>query len=100
MRQTASVLALAGFTCVSAMAADSAVTILQKNCTSCHGATQMSGFDVRDRDAVLRGGKRGAAVTPGRSADSLLYRAVARDGDLKMPPGKSALTAEEIATIK
>ena len=74
------------------MAADTAVTILQKNCASCHGAAQMSGFDVRKRDAILRGGKRGTAVVPGHSADSLLYRAVARDGDLKMPPGKSGLS--------
>ena len=78
-----------------AIAADKAVTILQKNCASCHGATQMSGFDVRKRDAILRGGKRGPAVVPGHSAESLLYRAVSRDGDLKMPPGKSGLSAEE-----
>ena len=30
------------------MATETAVTILQKNCASCHGATQMSGFDVRN----------------------------------------------------
>ena len=83
-----------------AIAADKAVTILQKNCASCHGATQMSGFDVRRRDAILRGGKRGPAVVPGHSADSLLYRAVSRDGDLKMPPGKSGLSAEELASIR
>ena len=35
-------------------AADTAVAILQKNCASCHGAAQMSGFDVRDRSAVLK----------------------------------------------
>ena len=83
-----------------AIAADKAVTILQKNCASCHGATQMSGFDVRKRDAILRGGKRGPAVIPGHSADSLLYRAVSRDGDLKMPPGKFGLSAEELASIR
>ncbi len=60
----------------------------------------MSGFDVRDRGALVRGGKRGAAVVPGRSVDSLLYRAIVREGDLKMPPGKLGLTAEEIATIR
>ena len=31
---------------------------------------------------------------------SLLYRAVSRDGDLKMPPGKSGLSAEELASIR
>ena len=77
-----------------------AVAILQKQCGSCHGASQMSGFDVRERDALLRGGKRGAAVTPGKPADSLLLRAIKRDGDLKMPPGKSALTSKEVALIE
>ena len=77
-----------------------AVAILQKQCGSCHGASQMSGFDVRERDALLRGGKRGAAVTPGTPADSLLLRAIKRDGDLKMPPGKAALTSNEIAVIE
>ena len=86
--------------CHSAIAAETAVTILQKNCASCHGAAQMSGFDVRDRGALVRGGKRGSAVVPGRSIESLLYRAIVREGDLKMPAGKSGLTAEEIATIR
>ena len=82
------------------IAAETAVAILQKNCASCHGAAQMSGFDVRDRDALMRGGKRGAAVVPGHSKDSLLYRAIVREGDLKMPPGKAALTAGEIASVR
>jgi cytochrome c553 len=86
--------------CHPAGAAEPAVAILQKNCASCHGAAQMSGFDVRGREALLRGGKRGAAVVPGHSADSLLFRAVSREGDLKMPPGKSALSPDEIATIR
>ena len=77
-----------------------AIAILQKQCGSCHGATQMSGFDIRERDAILRGGKRGAAVVPGKSADSLLMRAVNREGDVKMPPGKATLTTEEIAVIR
>lgn len=81
-------------------AAEPAVAILQKNCASCHGAAQMSGFDVRDREALIKGGKRGPSLTPGKSADSLLYRAVRGEGDLKMPPGKTVLTPEEVATIK
>jgi hypothetical protein len=82
------------------IAADTALAILQKNCASCHGAAQMSGFDVRSREGLLRGGTRGAAVVPGHSKGSLLYRAIVRDSDLKMPPGKSALTPEEIATVR
>ena len=83
-----------------ALATETAVTILQKHCASCHGATQMSGLDIRNRDAILRGGKRGPAVAPGQSTDSLLYHAIMRNGDLKMPPGKSVLKTEEVATIR
>ncbi|HYP15282.1 MAG TPA: c-type cytochrome domain-containing protein, partial [Bryobacteraceae bacterium] len=84
----------------SGIAAEPAVAILQKNCASCHGAAKMSGFDVRDRDAVMRGGKRGPAVVPGQSKESLLYQAVSKQGELKMPPGKSSLTDQEIASIR
>ena len=83
-----------------AMAEETAVAILQKNCASCHGAAQMSGFDVRARDAVLKGGKRGTAVVPGHSKDSLLYKAVAGQGEIKMPPGKSSLSAAEVESIR
>jgi hypothetical protein len=97
MRSAISV-GLAAFQCLSA--AEPPVAILQKNCASCHGAAQMSGFDVRDRAGMLRGGKRGPAVVPGKSHESLLVRAIGGQGDLKMPPGKSSLTPEEIASIR
>ena len=53
-----------------------AIGILEKNCLGCHGAAQMSGLDLRQRDAMLKGGKRGAAIVPGDPEASLLYRAV------------------------
>jgi cytochrome c553 len=48
---------------------------------------------------LLKGGTRGGAVRPGQSAESLLYTALLRNGDLKMPPGKNGLSPEEIKTI-
>ena len=63
--------------------------ILEKNCSGCHGAAQMSGLDLRQRDSILKGGKRGPAIVPGNAEGSLLYQAVAGKGDLKMPPGKA-----------
>src|SRR6266542_4771539 len=77
--------------------ATSALAIFENHCLSCHGAAQMSGLDLRQRDTVLKGGKRGPAVVPGKPDDSLLYRAVARQGDLQMPPGKQALPPDEVA---
>jgi cytochrome c553 len=66
--------------------------LLDAKCTGCHGAAQMSGLDLRSREALLKGGKRGSALP-------LLLKAVRREGDLQMPPGKLALTPAEIATI-
>ncbi len=59
----------------------------------------MSGLDLRQISSILKGGKRGPAVVPGRSADSLLYNAITGTGDLKMPPGKGALPADMARTI-
>ena len=30
------------------------IAVLQKKCLSCHGATQMSGLDLRDRAGAIR----------------------------------------------
>jgi hypothetical protein len=60
----------------------------------------MAGLDLRQRAAALTGGKRGAAFVPGKPEDSLLIRAVERKGDLQMPPGKQALPASDIATLR
>jgi mono/diheme cytochrome c family protein len=79
---------------------NSAQNVLETNCATCHGASQMSGLDVRQRDSMLKGGKRGPALVPGKPADSLIYKAVMRDGDLQMPPGKKALAPEDVARIK
>src|ERR1051326_2506947 len=75
-------------------------TILVRNCEACHGQARMSDLDIRGRDALLKGGKRGAAIVPGQSAVSLLYRAIAQSGELKMPPGKAPLPARDGETIR
>src|ERR1700730_3574269 len=77
-----------------------AVTILESRCGSCHGdKSAMSGFRISSRDAILKGGSRGAAVQPGHSSDSLLYKAVTHSGPLTMPPGPK-LGNEEIAVLR
>jgi Protein of unknown function (DUF1553)/Protein of unknown function (DUF1549)/Planctomycete cytochrome C len=79
---------------------ESARQLFEKKCIGCHGAAAMSGLDLRSRETVLRGGKRGAAIVPGDPDQSVLYQAVARTGDLKMPPGKEALSSEETGAIR
>src|SRR5947208_17177593 len=76
---------------------DGAQTIFENHCVSCHGTAPMSGLDLRQRDTILEGGKRGPAVVPGKPDESLLYRAVMRQGDLQMPPGKQKLSPEDSA---
>jgi cytochrome c551/c552 len=75
-------------------------TILQAQCVSCHGQVLMSDLDLRDRQALLKGGKRGPAIVPGNADGSLLYQAVKREGDLQMPPGKSGLPPEDVAILR
>jgi cytochrome c553 len=75
-------------------------TILATKCILCHGPTSTSDLDVRDRVSLLKGGKRGPAIVPGKAEESLLYKAVRRDGELKMPPGKTALTEAEVNAIR
>lgn len=77
--------------------------LLKTKCQACHGDEPKlrGGLDVRSRADLLKGGKSGAALVPGKAAESLLYRAVLRAGELKMPPKETAkLTAEEIAVLK
>lgn len=80
--------------------AHSAQRILNENCLSCHGETAMSGLDLRSRQAILAGGRRGPAIEPGDASASLLYQAAVRDGDLQMPPGNAALSAPDLAVLR
>ena len=80
---------------------EAALAILTNKCVACHGLAQMSGLDVRERDSLLRGGKRGPAVVPGVPEDSLLFLASAHQGDLKMPPASgSPLPVSELDILE
>ena len=58
--------------------------ILLRRCANCHGATYQEGdLDLRSRASILKGGKSGAAITPGKPDASLLLKKVAGD---EMPP--------------
>ena len=59
----------------------------------------MSGFDIRTRDALIKGGTRGPAVVAGNKDNSLLFKAVQGSGELKMPPGKQTLSTAEIRVL-
>ncbi|BDC52569.1 hypothetical protein F183_A48840 [Bryobacterales bacterium F-183] len=79
---------------------DAAVNVLKKNCLLCHGAAmQSSGLDLRDRDKMLKGGERGAALVPGDPSKSLIYRFAAGIDQPSMPPGKK-LPEADLAVLK
>src|ERR1051325_8450230 len=74
--------------------------ILVKNCYACHTQNNISGLRLDDRSALLRGGRRGPAVTPGNPAASLLWQTLTHQHPLiKMPP-QGQLNAEELAAIE
>jgi mono/diheme cytochrome c family protein len=76
------------------------VAVLQQKCAQCHGdSSGMSGLKLNTRENLLKGGSRGAALVPGKAEESLLYKAVAHIGEVKMPPG-GALKPEEVQAIK
>jgi hypothetical protein len=53
--------------------AEKAVSILQQNCATCHGAAlKMSNLDLRTRESILAGGDHGPAIEPGNPDNSRL----------------------------
>ena len=71
------------------------VDVLSKNCYVCHGPSvknPMGGLSMANLDSLKKGGKRGPALVPWKAGESLLYQAVARAGELKMPPSGSLST--------
>jgi hypothetical protein len=75
--------------------------LLSKRCVVCHGAQQqMSGLRLDQKDAALKGGKAGADILPGKSAESRLIRLVAGVDQKFMPPMGAHLTAEEIGLLR
>lgn len=73
--------------------------VLAKNCYGCHGPDQQQSLlRVDSREALLKGGKRGASIVPSDPDKSLLVKAIRHDG-LKMPIG-SRLKDAEVAAIE
>lgn len=71
--------------------------ILAANCLACHAEASQSGLDLRTEESILKGGKSGPAVVPGKSAESLLMQKVVSG---QMPPGPSRLAEAQIDLIK
>lgn len=88
------------FVCLGDSNGQDAKAVLDRNCITCHGASQMSGLDLRQRETMLKGGKRGPAIVPGKAASSLLYQSLSHQAELKMPPGKEPISQEEREVLR
>ncbi len=74
--------------------------VLAKNCYACHTQSEMGGLRLDSRERLMKGGKSGGVVVPGKPAESLLLQAVEyRHARLKMPP-QTPLKAEEIGDLR
>ncbi len=76
--------------------------LLYSRCIECHGPEkQKSGLRLDTKDAALRGGARGPAITAGKSGESELIRRVSSaDQNEMMPPAGARLSAREIAMLR
>src|SRR5438034_6007525 len=76
--------------------------IFETSCYACHGSKlQMGGLRLDDKKTALAGGKSGAVIEPGKSAESTLYRRVAGIGEQpRMPMGGKPLDPAQLALIK
>lgn len=72
--------------------------ILKAYCFDCHGEEEKpkGKLDVRLRHLIVKGGKSGPGLVPGKRADSLLMQRLEKG---EMPPGKKKLTAAQVELI-
>ncbi|MCC2670840.1 MAG: hypothetical protein K0Q72_3311, partial [Armatimonadetes bacterium] len=75
--------------------------LLLAKCETCHGPRlQQGGLRVDSLEALLRGGKGGPALVPGKPAEGTLIRMIRHpDASLRMPPGARLSDAETAALV-
>ncbi|MFZ0588846.1 MAG: DUF1553 domain-containing protein [Bryobacteraceae bacterium] len=99
-----------GLWCSAPIASDGATVdyskdiapVLQQSCGKCHsGSAAMGQLRLDSQAAVLRGGKSGPAIIPGKSSDSLLIKRVLglTDGP-RMPMGGDPLPARKVQLLR
>ena len=86
--------------------ADDIQDILDINCIACHNeAIRESKLSLESAADMLKGGKRGPAVVPGKPDESLIYQVAARTKAPHMPPlpnkvEAAALTPRELGLFR
>ncbi|HVT94742.1 MAG TPA: c-type cytochrome domain-containing protein [Bryobacteraceae bacterium] len=75
--------------------------LLQARCAGCHAASvHMGGLSLDSFDMLMKGGKDGKVIEPGKSDQSRLFLMITGKISPAMPMDGSTLKAEEIASIK
>lgn len=73
--------------------------ILSRRCLPCHNEELKNGeISFLDRNSLLKGGKGGPAIVPGKPEESVLMHTIRHQGDVQMPPGPE-LPAKEKAIL-
>ena len=75
--------------------------LLDAHCVMCHSADARSGgFQVTSVAAIEKGGKKGAAVIPGKPDASPLVQYLSGQRQPRMPKGMPALSATDVAVFR
>src|SRR5437879_3789899 len=76
--------------------------ILVNKCQFCHtGTIKEAQLDMATYETLMKGGKRGQPIVPGKSSESLLIQAAGKTQKPFMPPkNEEPLTPEELALLK
>jgi uncharacterized membrane protein/YHS domain-containing protein/mono/diheme cytochrome c family protein len=78
--------------------------VLQKDCVSCHGPEKAKGgLRLDSFDALIKGGKGGAAIVAGKASDSEVIKRIhlpATDDDHMPPDGKPQPSSDEMALLQ
>lgn len=66
------------------------IPLLHLRCVACHGARRKeAGLDLRTKESILKGGKSGPAVVPGKPEKSLIIQRIASG---EMPPRRKLVS--------
>lgn len=84
--------------------ADIVAPILERRCMQCHKESKSKGkFRMDTYELLVKGGKEGSGIEPGKAADSniIVRMALPKDDEEHMPPeGKPEIEDSEVAVIK
>ena len=99
-RATLALLAFPASVIPASLGAQTPQGLIAAKCVQCHSpATKMGDLDLQSREALLKGGKHGPAIIPGKAAESRLIQHLTGQLQPQMPLGGRA-SEQEIGIFK